>query len=93
MTVRLGMDAVLPDLGIREDTQWGMLYLSGYATTDDTVRPEMRGVKRRMRLPNMEIAALFRDEIIGRFARIAGDENCLRRFRDAPVRGEEAGWD
>lgn len=89
VAVRLGMDAVLPDLGIREDALRGILYLSGYVTTDGAARPETRSVKRRTRLPNMEIAALFRDEIFGRFTRIAGDENGLDRFHNALLRGEK----
>ena len=56
----------------------------------------MRSVKRRMRLPDMEIAALFCDEIVGRFTWVAGRENGLDRFCDALVGGgagrAELGW-
>lgn len=44
-------------------------------------------MKRRMRLPDMEIAALFCDEIVGRFTWVAGRENGLDRFCDALVGG------
>ncbi len=44
-------------------------------------------MKRCMRLPDMEIAALFCDEIVGRFTWVAGRENSLDRFCDALVGG------
>ena len=75
--VRLNLEMVLPDVGMRGDALWGMLYLAGYVTTDETARPNMRSMVRRLRLPNMEVSALFRDEIIERFSASAGGEQGL----------------
>lgn len=86
----LNLEVVFPDVGARGDALWGMLYLSGYVTTDETALPNMRGIVRRLRLPNMEVAALFRDEVVDRFSRTAGGERGLDALHDALFTGNAA---
>ncbi len=85
---RLNLDAVLPDVGVRSDALWGMLYLAGYVTTDDTARPRMRSMERALRLPNTEVMTLFRDEIVERMSQGAGGENGLKRLHKGFVEGD-----
>ncbi|WP_165044335.1 AAA family ATPase [Adlercreutzia sp. ZJ138] len=63
----LDTSVVFPDVGVREGAIWSMLYLAGYLTTDDTSLPGMTRRLRPLRIPNEEIAQLYRGEIIDRF--------------------------
>ncbi len=65
-----------------------LLYLAGYLTTDDTEQPNSKDVVRRLRIPNLEIASLYRSEIIDRFAQIAGGRDCLIDLHRALVDGD-----
>lgn len=81
---------VFPELGVRDGGIWSMLYLAGYLTTDDTARPNSRSLERRLRIPDREIAELYRDEVIDRFADEAGGRDRLRELHEALVWGDEA---
>lgn len=67
---------------------WPMLYLSGYVTTDDVAQPNNDRRLRPPRVPNLEIAQLFRGEAIGRFAEAAGDEQRLYGLHRAMLAGD-----
>lgn len=88
VSARLNLEVAFPDVGSRGDALWGMLYLAGYVTTDETAMPDMRGIVRRLRLPNMEVAALFRDEIVDRFSIAAGGERGLDALHVGLQRGD-----
>lgn len=91
----LDLGVVFPDVGVRPGAVWSMLYLSGYLTTDITSMPDDYTLLRPLRIPNREVAQLFRQEIIARFGSLAGGVDKLSRFRralvsgDAPVLAEE----
>lgn len=85
----LNLGVVFPDLGVRGNAIWSMLYLAGYLTTDDTSRPGMVQLPRRLRIPNLEIASLYHSEIIERFTDAAGGYDHLESFRKALIEGDE----
>ncbi len=64
----LDLGVVFPDVGVREDAVWPMLYLAGYLTTEDTALPNDPWLDRELRIPNREIRRLFSKEIPLRFA-------------------------
>lgn len=82
----LDLGVVFPDIGVREDAIWSMLYLAGYLTTEDTALPNNTRVPRRLHVPNAEIAELYRSEIVGRFKQDAGG-NRLSDFQEALASG------
>ena len=84
----LDLGVVFPDVGIRPDAVWSMLYLAGYLTTDLTAMPDDYTLIRPLRIPNHEVARLYRSEIISRFGGLAGGVDKLVRFRRALVAGE-----
>lgn len=86
----LDLGVVFPDVGIRADAIWSMLYLAGYLTTDLTAMPDDYTLVRPLRIPNQEVARLYRSEIISRFGNLAGGVDKLVRFRRALVDGDES---
>lgn len=58
---------VFPEMGFKGDALWSMLYLAGYLTTDETALPNDTLSLRPLRIPNREVALLYRAEIVGRF--------------------------
>ncbi len=64
----LDLGIVFPDVGVRPDAAWSMLYLAGYLTTDDVAVPDDPWRERALRIPNREIRRLFEKEISQRFA-------------------------
>lgn len=62
----LDLSAVFPDIGTREEVLWSMLYLAGYLTTNDVELPNNKRLPRTLRIPNREIAELYRTEITER---------------------------
>ena len=64
----LDLSLVFPDVGVREDAMWSMLYLAGYLTTEDTALPNDPWYERELRIPNREIKRLFSKEVPLRFA-------------------------
>lgn len=58
---------VSPEMGLKGDDLWSMLYLAGYLTTDETALPNDTLSLRPLRIPNREVALLYRAEIVGRF--------------------------
>ena len=82
---RLDLGTVFPDDGsVPAGALWSMLYLSGYVTTDE---PAHTGVSEydpyELRLPNLEVAMLFRGEIADRFSREVGAKAGAKRARRA----------
>ncbi|WP_165043172.1 AAA family ATPase [Adlercreutzia sp. ZJ138] len=84
----LDLRVVFPDLGVREEAVWSMLYLAGYLTTDDTEFPNDTDVMRLLRIPNLEVAKLFRSEILQRFSEAAGGRDRLSALHRALICGE-----
>lgn len=85
----LNLGVVFPDLGVRPEAIWSMLYLAGYLTTEDTARPGRDDLIRRLRIPDLEISFLYKTEIIRRFADVAGGNNRLIDFHEALCSGDE----
>lgn len=83
----LDLGVVFPDVGIRPEALWSMLYLSGYLTTDDVELPGDSELMRRLRIPNYEVGRLYRKEIVDRFAEMAGNRDYLRDLHRALVAG------
>ena len=84
----LDLSVVFPDLGVRPEALWSMLYLAGYLTTDDTSFPNDVDKLRLLKIPNQEVAKLYRGEIIERFALAAGGRDRLRELHRALVAGD-----
>lgn len=85
----LDLGTVFPDVGVRHDAVWSMLYLAGYLTTDLTYMPDDYTRVRPLRVPNCEVARIYRSEIIARFGLLAGGVDKLVRFRRALMSGDE----
>lgn len=83
----LDLGAVFPELGVTGDALWSMLYLAGYLTTEDTAQPNDTLALRRLRIPNQEVARLYRREIVERFAQEAGGAQRLRKLQAALTEG------
>lgn len=84
----LDLGVVFPDIGIRADALWSMLYLAGYLTTEDTAFPNNTRVHRRLRIPNAEVAEVYRTEIVDRFADATGGSSGLDVFHEALASGD-----
>lgn len=84
----LDMQTVFDDLAKNPDAVWPQLYQAGYLTTDDTGMANMRRLPRRLRLPNLEVAELFEDELTDRAQVFAGSEENLKALR-AAIRGTD----
>lgn len=83
----LDLGVVFPDIGIRQDALWSMLYLAGYLTTEDTALPNNTRVRRRLRVPNAEVAELYRTEVVERFSQAAGSSSRLDALHEALASG------
>lgn len=84
----LDLGVVFPDVGVREGAVFSMLYLAGYLTTNDTQLPNNYRTLRALRIPNQEIAELYRGEIVERFGRIAGGGDRLVLLHEALAAGD-----
>lgn len=62
---------------------WTQLYLGGYVTTNDVHMPNETSQKRRLYIPNLEIARLFQRELLFRAAWTAGSDNRLQAIQNA----------
>lgn len=85
----LDLGVVYPDIGVREGAVWSMLYLSGYLTTDLTDEPDNDMALRPLRIPNTEIARVFRSEIVERFSSVVGDRGRLGKLHAALYGGDQ----
>ena len=83
----LDLGIVFPEMDVQSDAIWSMLYLAGYLTTEDTGLPNNTRVPRRLRIPNREVAELYRGEIVERFALVSGGRRRLSALHDALIRG------
>lgn len=84
----LDLRVVFPDVGIGRGDIWSLLYLAGYLTTDDTAVPNDTERIRSLRIPNWEIAKLYRAEVIDRFASLAGSRSDSLALQRAFVQGD-----
>ena len=87
----LDISVVFPDVGVREEALWSMLYLAGYLTTNDVTDPSDAHLPRRLRIPNKEVARLYRGEVIDRFIEVAGGRDRLMALHRAFVEGNAEG--
>ncbi len=87
----LDLSVVFPDVGVREEALWSMLYLAGYLTTSDVTDPSDTHLPRRLRIPNKEVARLYRSEVIDRFTEVAGGRDRLMTSHRALVEGDAEG--
>lgn len=87
----LDTSVVFPDIGVRDGALWSMLYLAGYLTTDDTALPGSPRRRRPLRIPNAEIAELYRTEIIERYAVAAGGWERLEELHRTLMQGDAEG--
>ena len=85
----LDLGVVFPEEGVSGDAIWSMLYLAGYLTTDQTALPGDTLTPRPLRIPNQEIARLYRTEVVQRFATVVGGRSRLMSFHRALVLGDE----
>lgn len=85
----LDLGIVFPDIGIKHDAVWSMLYLAGYLTTDLTALPGNTMAKRPLRIPNQEVARLYRAEVVQRFTLEAGGADRLDALHTALLQGDE----
>lgn len=51
---------------------WGQLYLVGHLITDDEAASNDARMPRRLRVPNREVAYLYRSEFVDRAVRLVG---------------------
>ena len=79
----LDLGVVFPDVGVRPDAIWSMLYLAGYLTTNDVMAPDDPWFERTLRIPNREIRRLFEKEIPQRFATDVQGQRAVRDFQRA----------
>ena len=79
----LDLGVVFPDVGVRSDAIWSMLYLAGYLTTNDVMAPDDPWYERTLRIPNREIRRLFEKEIPQRFATDVQGQRAVRDFQRA----------
>ncbi len=86
----LDMGVVFSETGERGKALWSLLYLAGYLTTNDTYDPGNRRIPRRLRLPNREVAEVFRTEIVERFEDECGGYERLRDLHGALASGDAA---
>lgn len=86
----LDLGIVFPEVGLKGDALWSMLYLAGYLTTADTALPNNTRVPRRLRIPNHEVSELYRTEVVERFAGVAGGRRRLDALHLALVSGDAA---
>ena len=87
----LDLSVVFPDVGVREEALWSMLYLAGYLTTSDVTDPSDTHLPRHLRIPNKEVARLYRSEVIDRFTEVAGGRDRLMTLHRALVEGDAEG--
>ena len=66
---------------------WSMLYLAGCLTTEETSFSNDALLPRSLRILNLEVAYLYRAEIVERFATVAGGRPRLTRVHQALVDG------
>lgn len=69
---------------------WSLLYLSGYVTSNDTSYPEDPDYERPLRIPNREVAQVFRREVMARGSVLAGGMDRLRALHRALVAADAA---
>ncbi len=84
----LDLGVVFPDLETKGEALWPMLYLTGYLTTEDTRLPNNKTRMRPLRIPNAEVAQLYRGEIVERFRQAAGGPRRLAALHRALCTGD-----
>ena len=88
ISMNLDLGVVFPDVGVRGDALWSMLYLGGYLTTDDVQMPNDYLSLRRLRVPNLEVSHILRKEVVDRFSAVAGGRSLLSDFQRGLANGD-----
>lgn len=83
----LDLSVVFPNIGTREEVLWSMLYLAGYLTTNDVELPNNKRLPRTLRIPNREIAELYRTEIVERYGQLSGGPARLTALHRSVIQG------
>lgn len=86
----LDLGIVFPEMGLKGDALWSMLYLAGYLTTDETALPNDTLSLRPLRIPNFEVARPYRVEIVERFLGVAGGRARLMLLHEAFMDGDSS---
>ena len=86
----LDLGIVFPEMGLKGDALWSVLYLAGYLTTDETALPNDTLSLRPLRIPNFEVARLYRVEIVERFLGVAGGRARLMLLHEAFMDGDSS---
>lgn len=84
----LNMTTVYSESDENPSAVWSQLYLAGYVTTNDVGFPNDRARIRRLRIPNREVACLFRDEFLDRSVVLAGGVQRLDALWESLIKGE-----
>lgn len=85
----LDLNVVFPDAGAASPALWSMLYLAGYLTTDDPQHMgEMLLAPYRLRIPNREVAVLYKREIVDRFTGMVGGVDRYYQIHEALRMGD-----
>ena len=87
----LNLSTVFSELDTDPSASWSQLYLAGYVTTDDAGRSADNIMPRRLRVPNREVAWLFRSEFFERAQRLAGSSGRLVALHTALASGDAPG--
>lgn len=84
VTAPLDLNVVFPDTDASSPALWSMLYLAGYLTTDDPQHSgDMLLAPYHLRIPNREVATLYKREIIDRFTGAVGGIDRYYRIHEA----------
>lgn len=84
----LDLRTVFDDLADNPEAVWPQMYQTGYLTTEDTGAANDNTRLRGLRVPNLEVAELFRAELVARARRFAGTERRLAALHSAVVGGD-----
>lgn len=94
VSVPLDLNVVFPDAGAASPALWSMLYLAGYLTTDDSQHMgEMLLAPYRLRIPNREVAVLYKREIVDRFTGMVGGVDRYYQIHEALRMGDVVSLD
>ena len=86
----LDLSVVFGEIDSDTSAIWSQLYLAGYVTTRDIAEPNNAQLVRRLAVPNLEVARLFRGELVERAQAAAGGRNALSALHAALRSGDEA---
>ena len=84
----IDLATVFDMIGVDPLAIWSQLYLAGYLTTENTVKPNDVYMPRELRVPNREVGLLYRHEFADRSELLAGGSSRLAPLHKALVAGD-----